>query len=41
MNENGPWIDGMNDWMGDVTPVLTVCGESLPMKGVPTLLHLS
>lgn len=28
MNErtNGSWIDGMNDWMGDVTPVLTVCG---------------
>lgn len=24
---NGSWIDGMNDRMGDVTPVLTVCGD--------------
>lgn len=39
MNErtSGSWIDGMNDWMGDVTPVLVV----KPMKGVPKLLHLS
>lgn len=36
---NGSWIDGMNDWKGNVTPVLTVWCVVKPMKGVPTLLQ--